>query len=285
MNRLPLLFALILAGLSSLRGQELLYAERGGKMLLVRKVEGVQPFVEENGKMVPASRDRFALRPYADFLPAFVAIRDLEVQVKYLQVLGSGAQLNNDFDFSGKFESPFPLDDVFLVLELHMERYGRVLFVHEVGRLRPREPKPMHLVVPLRGPLGPGKYQVHVFVGGMETLHSLQPFDVREAALDRMVRKKIADRPDGPPQFFVGPPPAYPPAFRKAKLSGRVVVRLRVRANGAVADPVVRETTDPALSEPTIEAVRLWRFLPEMRHGRPVDATVDLPLEFEPPAS
>jgi len=42
----------------------------------------------------------------------------------------------------------------------------------------------------------------------------------------------------------------------------------------------VISATHPELTEPTLDAVRLWYFLPRVRNGRPVEAKVQIPVSF-----
>jgi periplasmic protein TonB len=59
------------------------------------------------------------------------------------------------------------------------------------------------------------------------------------------------------------PPPAYPAAARRRGHEGHVLVELRVRADGSVADPRVVECAgSPLFAEAALEAVRAWRYAP-----------------------
>lgn len=49
---------------------------------------------------------------------------------------------------------------------------------------------------------------------------------------------------------------------RRLKRDGEVVVEFTVRADGSVADPVVRSASDTALEEVALDAVRQWRYQP-----------------------
>lgn len=272
---------LLVMGLASqLRAQNLLYVEEGQKLCLVRSARGTEPYIKVDGRLIPASGDRFALKKTEEFLPMFISVRDVEVWTTYLHFKESA--INNEFHFKAKFETPYRLDDVFIVLDLDTESAGKVLFLHEIGRLEPRDPKPVSLDVPMTSKIGPGHYQFHLFVGGVEVLHSGIPFGEREAALDRMVAKRIAGVQDAPLQVFVGPNPDYPAALLKAKTKGQALVSLRVDPRGRVLEPAVKSATDPAFGEAALAAVRLWRFLPRVESGRPVETTVEMPFDFTP---
>lgn|GEM_PF-797652 len=75
--------------------------------------------------------------------------------------------------------------------------------------------------------------------------------------------------------------PAYPAAARRQGLTGRVVLRVQVNAEGTVSDLRV-ESADPAgvFETQAVEAVRQWRFRPAVRQGAPVAVWFLLPIRF-----
>lgn len=275
--------ALIIAGLAAtpLLAQNILFTEMDGKLLAVRRARGNEPFVLIGDKLTPAPGRRYILRKTEEFLPEFVSVRDLEVRTRYLDVEGSA--INNDFLFNAKLESPYALADVFIVLELDTDAIGKVLFLQEVGNLAARQQKSLNVRVPLTGTIGEGHYKFHLFAGGRELLHSNMPPQMRDAAVDRMTFKLIAGTQDAMPRILVGPEPEFPGALLKTRTQGHVVIAMRVGRNGQVYDPKVKEASDPAFGESALTAVRLWRFLPKVSKGHPVESVVEVPIEFTPP--
>ena len=180
------------------------------------------------------------------------------------------------------FETDYLLKNVFVVLDMKTDRTGKSIFVDEIGELAPHASRAINLQIPLNEPLGSGGYTLHIFSDGLEVLQSQIPFDAREAALDRMVAKRVALLPDGAPRYLLGPMPEYPKALKKTGTRGEVVVTLRIGTNGAVFDPSVVSANPPIFAGPALAAVRQWRFLPEIKDGRPVEMWVNLPLEFGP---
>src|SRR4051794_10342267 len=69
----------LLAFVGPLSAQKLLYAEHGNSMRLVRKVVASTPYVEDGGKLVPASGPRFRLKDAEEFTPVFVTVKDFQV--------------------------------------------------------------------------------------------------------------------------------------------------------------------------------------------------------------
>jgi protein TonB len=76
--------------------------------------------------------------------------------------------------------------------------------------------------------------------------------------------------------------PAYPEDAREAGITGKVIIEAEVKPDGTPRKITVKEGIAgyPAFDQAAIEAVRQWRFTPGTRDGKPVSATVMIPLEF-----
>jgi TonB family protein len=271
---------------ATLRAQNALYVEDGGKGHLVRRVLGHMPMYEDaNGKLVEVVQPRFMLKPVEEYSPAFVSIRHVRVVTHALENMSTGDELNHSFEFRGEFESSFPLENVFVALDLNTSDEGKLLFIREVGRLKPRDPKSIDINVPMASRIGEGHYKLHLFSDGVEVLQSEMPLPYIERSLDKMVRKRIAGIKDAAPQPFVGPPPEYPEKLFKANVSGQAVIHFTLSQNGRVVDPTIKSSTDPAFGEAALAAARLWRFLPKVKGGAAVPVQVDLPFNFGPPSA
>lgn len=279
--------ALVAAGIvagsvGAARAQSALCVERDGRPTVVRQVRDGVPYVEEQGRLVAASGERGALMPVEEFTPVFVAVRDLTARA--VETLGAGGgSFNATLEFNARFETPFLLENVFVVLELNTAEDGRVFVWREVGQLVPRVPKLLQFEAPLRGRLGAGEMQLHVFSDGGEVFHSEQPWEFREKQLDGMVSRRIRGERQAPPRPFVGPAPAYPAALLDGAVAGEAVVAVRITRAGAVVDPQVTRASAPEFGEAALAAVRLWRFLPRVKDGEPVEAKVTIPFQFRPP--
>jgi TonB family protein len=266
-----------------LAAQHVLVAKDRGEMFLVCSAKGNKPRVQKDGKIVLIDPSGFALREVPEYLPVYVTVRNVNVRTTYVTTNAGPGELNNDFHFNADFESSQLLNDVFVVLTLDSERAGSTLFLWEVGTLEPKKAKGVSVVVPMNSPMGSGSYSVHLFSGGAEVMQSMLPIGESFAAVDRMVAARIKDVHDAPPKFFFGPAPEYPPELKKTDLPGNAVVSVRIGANGAVFDPVVKSATDPAFGEAALSAVRLWRFLPRVKNDYPLETKADIPVVFSPP--
>lgn len=273
-------------GAASAQAQQVLAVEHDGAARLVRRVSRGACYVEKDGKLVAARANaRAALVDAKEFLPFFVSVSGMRASGSYVEIEGEGggAEVNHQMEFHADFESLFRLNDVFLALELELEA-GKYIFYHEVGELLPRKRKAISVRVPLSGNLGEGRFTLHLFSEGGELLHSQQPAGFREAQIDRVVARCVAGEKDAPARPFVGPAPEYPAALLQQRLSGEAVVVFRVNQRGAVVEPVVQSASRPEFGEAALAAVRLWRFLPRMKEGRPVEAKLGMPFKFDPPA-
>ncbi|MBI2517088.1 MAG: energy transducer TonB [Opitutae bacterium] len=281
-RRWLVLISLALGWAGSLPAQSVLCVEHKGKVYAVHKVHRDWVTIMVDNKPVEIVAKRCGLQSVEEFMPVFISVNNIEVKTSYLTT-NTGGELNNDFHFRAKFTSPYVLRDVFLVLELESELAGRRIFYQEVGELSPDDTRPVWVRVPMREKFGEGKYQLHLFAGGREVFHSQQPWQFREAQLDKMVFKRIAGVQQAGPEPFVGPVPEYPAALRKSGVKGEAVVQVRVSSRGVVLDPAVMSATDPAFGEAALAAVRLWRFLPQVKEGRAVETKVNMPFTFESP--
>jgi TonB family protein len=273
--------AILLLAAPLLRGQNALYAEHNGGARLVRRVVRSDPYVDDGtGKLVLASGDKYGLGPAPEYAPVYVSIRHLKVETRALELMENGAEINREFSFRGEFESPYPLKNVFVVLDMNTEDAGKTLFVREVGNLEPRELRSVEITLRLNQHLGAGHYNLHLFSDGAEVFHSEMPFNLVEHKLDQIVRRRVKGLTDSPPRPFIGPAPEYPEKLRRAKVQGSAMIRFTISPNGRVLDPEVKSASDPAFGEAALAAARQWRFLPKVKGGTPVSSAAQMPFTF-----
>jgi protein TonB len=89
-----------------------------------------------------------------------------------------------------------------------------------------------------------------------------------------------ADQLDNEPRVRFQQPPRYPYGAIHSLKAGTVVVEFGVNEKGRVYDARVVSSTDSVFEEPTLEAVRQWRFEPGRRNGMLVRFRMMLPVEF-----
>jgi protein TonB len=84
------------------------------------------------------------------------------------------------------------------------------------------------------------------------------------------------------PAYGVNPKPPYPFVARRAGAQGVVLLRVRVRANGTVAEVQLAHSSGFApLDDSALQTVReRWRFVPARQGGVPVESWVEVPIQF-----
>ncbi|MEO8487061.1 MAG: TonB family protein [Betaproteobacteria bacterium] len=88
-----------------------------------------------------------------------------------------------------------------------------------------------------------------------------------------------------PPRFDASyldnPAPAYPSLARRHREEGRVLLRVRVAADGSAEQvDVAASSGSERLDRAALDAVRRWRFVPARRGAEAVAATVQVPIVF-----
>jgi TonB family protein len=78
-------------------------------------------------------------------------------------------------------------------------------------------------------------------------------------------------------------PPRYPKEAKKAKLEGRVLLQVKIEADGSVGEVNVKESV-PGLDEAAIASVREWEFAPALDcDGNGIAAWIAIPVRFQLP--
>ena len=76
-------------------------------------------------------------------------------------------------------------------------------------------------------------------------------------------------------------PPRYPPAAMRRRLQGEVVLVVTVGIDGSPLKVEIHKSSrHRELDQEAMKAVRLWKFNPEKRDGRPVEGRVLVPIKF-----
>jgi TonB family protein len=73
--------------------------------------------------------------------------------------------------------------------------------------------------------------------------------------------------------------------LKKAGVTGTVRVRLHITKAGTVTSPELVSASDPAFGDAALAAVVKWKFDPAMKARKFVEATIEVPIRFQPPKS
>lgn len=83
-----------------------------------------------------------------------------------------------------------------------------------------------------------------------------------------------------PPRPIDVTQPELPRYIMNDITGGRVLLRLQVNKRGYVTSVVIEESTHKELEEPTLKAVKQWRFAPSIRDGKPTIGLVRIPIVY-----
>ena len=264
---------------SQLSGQNALYVKTGDNAWArVLDVWGNVPVIMKDGKLTPLKNNEFGMQKVDEYNPAFVSIRRMS-GTNWDTNINHGTS-NERFVFNAEFVSAYPLNRVFIVLDMETADLGPGYFIRQVGNLVPYRPCSISVAPPISYHLGNGRFFIHVFSDGREVLHSLMPPVYREQVLDQMVGKRIQGLLDAPPKRFIDPLPAYPQSLVKSHPNGTATIQMQIKPNGEVLNPMLKGASDPAFGESALTAIRIWRFLPKIQGGIPVKTEAEIPLNF-----
>ncbi len=91
-----------------------------------------------------------------------------------------------------------------------------------------------------------------------------------------------ADENEQPIKLASNPDPEYPEEAKAAKLQGRVVLSIRVGADGRVESlKLSRSSGVKSMDDSALKTVKDWRFDPAKRFGRPVVMEIRHAIRFE----
>jgi protein TonB len=82
--------------------------------------------------------------------------------------------------------------------------------------------------------------------------------------------------------YLRNPKPPYPPLSRRMREEGRVILRVRVTAEGSASDVEIRTSSGSArLDDSALRTVHRWKFIPARRGQTPVQSWVLVPVIFK----
>ncbi|HEY0946087.1 MAG TPA: energy transducer TonB [Opitutaceae bacterium] len=92
--------------------------------------------------------------------------------------------------------------------------------------------------------------------------------------------EEIYTKVDTPPVPVRTPPPKYPPDLRREGVSGACSVTIVIDTQGAVIDAEVAKASHEGFKQPSLDAIKQWKFKPAQKDGKTVKVRVTVPLVF-----
>lgn len=74
--------------------------------------------------------------------------------------------------------------------------------------------------------------------------------------------------------------PEYPRELRAQGVTGVVMVKCAIDAQGNVTETSVSKSSNEAFDKPAMSAVKKWKFKPARQDGNPVAIQVTIPIKF-----
>lgn len=75
--------------------------------------------------------------------------------------------------------------------------------------------------------------------------------------------------------------PRYPEDYRRARVSGLVVLEAAVSESGAIENVGILKSLAPGMDMAALDAVRQWKFKPAVQDGKPVASLFNLTINFK----
>lgn len=81
--------------------------------------------------------------------------------------------------------------------------------------------------------------------------------------------------------YLENPQPDYPPLARRMRLTGTVLLRVKVGVDGHPMEVTLQHSAgSDVLDQAALDAVRRWRFVPARQGDVPISAWVEVPIRF-----
>jgi TonB family protein len=237
--------------------------------------------IEKAGKLATASTDEFAFLRATLYRPGLVTLTDFRVGTSHIEATGGG-RFNYELHIYGHAKSDTPFKKCFMVLELTAWKANGVAFA-EMPDLAAGQSVELNLTFPLVDKIEEGSYRVHLFADGIELLHT-KLSDAYLAKQKKKTEELLAGKTqDWPPILAHKVNPPYPESMRRSKAIGATRVRIHITKNGDVDSPELVNASAPAFGEAALAAVVKWKFDPALKGRKFVDATIEVPILFQPP--
>ena len=91
---------------------------------------------------------------------------------------------------------------------------------------------------------------------------------------------EVYTKVDTPPVPVRTPPPKYPPDLRREGVSGACSVTIVIDAKGTVTDAEIAKASHEGFKQPSLDAIKQWKFKPAQKDGKTVKVRVTVPLVF-----
>lgn len=83
------------------------------------------------------------------------------------------------------------------------------------------------------------------------------------------------------PDYAYNPPPEYPKLLRDNNITGTVIIKVQVQANGLPQTVLIQQSSGYQLMDnAAVKAVQKWKFIPAIENNQPTTGWVEFPVHF-----
>jgi TonB family protein len=259
--------------------QHVFLAQDVDKKFPVVGASEASPIILRDGKEKLINAVGYALPAGGEYLPAYVSIKKLNLSIAPAAEDNS-TETNKEVFITGTFESRYNLKEVFLVMLVNCKENQKSLVLFEVGDLKDGKSRSIEFHTSLSMDNLLGQYEAFVFSKGREVFSSKMSPEFIDDALDKIVLKKTKGVQDASAKPLMGPMPEYPKSLAGQRVDGNAKVKFTIDAKGLVKNPELVEASAPEFGVAALETIRIWRFIPKIKGGVPVESIAVMPFPF-----
>jgi protein TonB len=75
--------------------------------------------------------------------------------------------------------------------------------------------------------------------------------------------------------------PQIPDDLREGAFNSAALARFHIAVDGSVKVELAKPTPNPRLNRVLLDSLRKWRFMPEIKNGKPVESTEEIVVKIE----
>lgn len=126
---------------------------------------------------------------------------------------------------------------------------------------------------------------VRFFSNGEELQKAASPLENIQVISDLIIAKIIKEKNYRNSKLKVHSRvnPIYPKQLESEGIRGAAQIRCVIEVRGRVSEASILSASHPDFGEAALLAAKLWRFIPEIKSGEPVESKVTIPFNFSSP--
>ena len=274
-------FLTLFAGIVPLEAQRAFCVmDHGGRMQIVKNVSAQHLYYGIDGNhSLRMDRASTALLDYPRTVPGLIHVERRDLVVNRTSVIGSQMHDTAGVDISVRIRPDRAFDDLFMVVTWYRND-GEVFYLAcPIGAVQAGVRKDLEYSLQVPMTFRGTRYQLAFFNRGIEVESSLSGMSERSPMHAYLKRVRPELLVDGPPKPLVAVSPVAE-WEDKATDPQRVVLKVKVDANGYVTQAEVVEPASAMHNAHALDAIWFWEFKAAIQNGQAVPSTLRIPLVF-----